>query len=247
MAFKRVILVPYKQGSKAVRSLQTGLKRQGVRCFRKVNRQLLRGDLLFYYGGTDAYRGDTRGINLNRTTALNKLTALRCLEAAGLPTVAFTTDKEIAKEWKLIVARKLLSSHSGKGITIHNKGEELPDVKLYTQYVKKTYECRIHVFNGSVIDSQIKRKVRGYEDVNTFVRNHQTGWVYCRNDFTPTDECKQIAIDSVSALGLNFGAVDIIYNKHYNRYYVLEVNTAPGLEGTTLINYIKEIKKCLSN
>jgi D-alanine-D-alanine ligase-like ATP-grasp enzyme len=36
---------------------------------------------------------------------------------------------------------------------------------------------------------------------------------------------------------LDFGAVDIIYNAKRNECYVLEVNTAPGLEGTTVEKY----------
>jgi D-alanine-D-alanine ligase-like ATP-grasp enzyme len=56
-----------------------------------------------------------------------------------------------------------------------------------------------------------------------------------------TQELKDIAIGSVNILGLNFGAVDVIYNEKENKYYVLEVNTAPGLSGTTLEKYVDAI------
>jgi len=52
-----------------------------------------------------------------------------------------------------------------------------------------------------------------------------------------------VALAAVSALGLDFGAVDIIYNEHENQYYVLEVNTAPGLEGTTVEKYAEAFAK----
>jgi glutathione synthase/RimK-type ligase-like ATP-grasp enzyme len=42
--------------------------------------------------------------------------------------------------------------------------------------------------------------------------------------------------DSALALGLDFGAVDIIQDDGGN-FYVLEVNTAPGLEGQTIKSY----------
>jgi D-alanine-D-alanine ligase-like ATP-grasp enzyme len=45
------------------------------------------------------------------------------------------------------------------------------------------------------------------------------------------------AIKAVNCLGLYFGAADVIWNDKEQRAYVLEVNTAPGLEGTTLENY----------
>jgi len=42
---------------------------------------------------------------------------------------------------------------------------------------------------------------------------------------------------AIAALGLDFGAVDIIWNNHYQLATVLEVNTAPGLEGQTITDY----------
>jgi D-alanine-D-alanine ligase-like ATP-grasp enzyme len=44
---------------------------------------------------------------------------------------------------------------------------------------------------------------------------------------------------------LDFGAVDVIYNRAQDKAYVLEVNTAPGLEGSTLDNYVEAIQKVL--
>jgi glutathione synthase/RimK-type ligase-like ATP-grasp enzyme len=44
-----------------------------------------------------------------------------------------------------------------------------------------------------------------------------------------------MAVHCVSALGLDFGAVDVIENKKGS--WILEVNTAPGLEGQTLEVY----------
>ena len=43
--------------------------------------------------------------------------------------------------------------------------------------------------------------------------------------------------------GLDFGAVDVLWNERQQKAYVCEVNTAPGLEGITLDNYLKEIKE----
>jgi D-alanine-D-alanine ligase-like ATP-grasp enzyme len=48
----------------------------------------------------------------------------------------------------------------------------------------------------------------------------------------------QLSVEAVAALGLDFGAVDIIEDKEGN-FYVLEINTAPGLEGHTVTSYAK--------
>ena len=243
--FKRVIILPYKMGSASGRALKEALRAEGIRCFRKrqtdrfVTRQ---SDLIVYLGGTSHAKVNGRVLNEHRELAQNKLHTFQALEEEGISTVPWTTDKEVAAEWDVTVARATLTGHSGRGITLHNKGEELPNVRLYTKYVKKTYECRIHVFNGSVIDAQIKRKKADAEENNSKVRNIHTGWVYCRKGFEAPEEGKQLAIQAVTALDLDFGAVDLIYNQHYNQFYVLEVNTAPGLEGTTLTNYVKAIK-----
>ena len=241
---KRIVLLPYKMGSQAVKALQEKLIELGQRCVRvrqdstTYRRKL--NDYLLYYGGN--LTPFNRCINEQRSLASNKLRSFEAFQQANLSTVPWTSDPEVAKQWQgLVFARHSLTGHSGEGIEQYdaeaNPIQRFPDAPLYTKYVKKTYECRIHIFKGKMIDAQIKRKVRDAEEVDTTVRNIHTGWVYCREDFTPTQECIDLAIQAVQAVGLDFGAVDIIYNKHYNKYYLLEVNTAPGLTGTTLTNY----------
>jgi len=49
-------------------------------------------------------------------------------------------------------------------------------------------------------------------------------------------------------LGLDFGAVDVVMSKGRNSLpYVLEVNCAPGLQGTTLTNYKKAVIQWLQS
>ena len=242
--YKRVILLPYKMGSSSGRALKGALLAEGVRCFRKRQEDAFvtrNNDLIIYLGGTN-YIPNLRGriLNANRSLAQNKLNAFRALE--GLSVVPWTTDKNVAAEWDTCVIRHNLTGHSGQGIEIVEKGQPIPNAPLYTKYVKKTYECRIHVFNGSVIDAQIKKRRADVEETNNLVRNIHTGWVYCREGFEAPEVGKQLAIQACAALNLDFGAVDLIYNQHYNQFYILEVNTAPGLEGTTLANYVKAIK-----
>ena len=198
-------------------------------------------DKYIYWGGS-AFIGGNIEVSYNsyRTVASNKLNTFKALTQAGLSTVPWCETKEaIPNEWKQVVARATLTGHSGDGITIHPFGDQsIPVVPLYTKYVKKTYECRIHIFKGRMIDAQIKRKVRDAEETDPLIRNIHTGWVYCRDNYIPDPTSIQLAIDAVRVVGLDFGAVDLIYNQHYNQFYILEVNTAPGLEGTTLINYV---------
>lgn len=117
------------------------------------------------------------------------------------------------------------------------------DAPLYTQYVKKADEYRIHVFDGQVIDIQQKRKRQEVpnEEVDYQIRNLAGGWVFCRDNIDCPSVCSTLAIDAVSALGLTFGAVDIGFNRNEGVGYVYEVNTAPGLEGSTLDSYFEAL------
>jgi glutathione synthase/RimK-type ligase-like ATP-grasp enzyme len=180
----------------------------------------------------------------NVALASDKLATFRALENQdGIRIPAFTTDRAVATGWLRdginVVARTVLRGHSGAGIVlVDQKNAELPAAPLYVQYVKKQQEFRVHVAFGKVIDVQEKRQRKDYEgDTNFQVRNHHTGWVYCREDIKQPAELEPMAVATVARLGLDFGAVDIIYNAKSNVCYVLECNTAPGLEGTTVERY----------
>ena len=67
--------------------------------------------------------------------------------------------------------------------------------------------------------------------------------MYTREGIVPPTGMTQLAIDAVAAVGYAYGAVDIIYNEKQNKCFVLEVNSRPGLMGTTLKKYVDAIKE----
>jgi glutathione synthase/RimK-type ligase-like ATP-grasp enzyme len=69
--------------------------------------------------------------------------------------------------------------------------------------------------------------------------------VFCREDVVIPDSVKAMAAMAVDCLGLEFGAVDMIQKKDTDSFYVLEVNTRPGLEGQTTENYAKAFAEYL--
>jgi glutathione synthase/RimK-type ligase-like ATP-grasp enzyme len=163
----------------------------------------------------------------------------------------YTTDLVEAQEWLMqgstIVERHTLTGHSGQGIRLvsFDDNELSAEAKLYVRYVKKQHEYRLHVFGDEVFFIQRKARALDVPDdqVNWQVRNHANGFIYANQDVDVDQVAKQMAIRSIQELGLDFGAVDIIYNANQNQYYVLEVNTAPGLFGTTLEKYVEQFKK----
>ena len=59
------------------------------------------------------------------------------------------------------------------------------------------------------------------------------------------DESKKAAVDVINYFELEFGAVDLIETES-GKTFVLEVNTAPGLEGTTLTKYGDAFRQLLA-
>lgn len=160
----------------------------------------------------------------------------------------WTTDPEIVKDWvnsgSLVLARTKLNGHSGAGIILVDPPYDvITYAPLYVKYKKKRHEYRVHVFNGEVIDVTQKRKRKGAEHLDTKIRNHQNGWVYCRENIEEPYDLRTQAINAMSAVGLQFGAVDIIWNEKEDKSYVLEINCAPGLEGTSLTKYVDAFVK----
>lgn len=155
----------------------------------------------------------------------------------------WTTDHQVAMRWILdgnvVCARTVLQGHSAEGLIILERGVDFVAAPLYTKYVKKTEEWRIHVFEGRVIAKQKKLKRNDFDgEVNWRIRNHDNGFIYAREVAEPHQDIVDQAVAAVACIpGLCFGAVDVIWNQQQGRAYVLEVNTAPGLSGQTVTDY----------
>ncbi len=194
---------------------------------------------------------------LNKPTAVNiaanKLSTFQVLSRAGVPIPKFTTTFTEARQWlregATVVERHELRGNSGEGIRIVNLDDsemasELQSAPLYTKFIPKTAEFRVHVFRGEVIDYIQKKKsltINRTESFDKYVSSITRGWVFSRTDVRDIPEVRALAIKAVITLGLDFGAVDIVYCDGIA--YVLEVNCSPGLAGTTLVRYGNAICK----
>ena len=162
-----------------------------------------------------------------------------------------------------IVCRTVDAGHSGAGIVLVTQAElqaqgNLPRASVYVQAVQKRREYRVHVgrvLRGAYRIIDIARKVRraGVPDggVNgegrPFIWNHGNDFIFQRSGIDYDESvirrvCDR-AMQAVRALDLDFGAVDVVVQAGSSidtaNFYVLEVNTSPGMEGTTLQRYIE--------
>lgn len=255
-------ILPYKAGSASAKALSNSLGAKRIKKTGSLFKPLTRNGtpkVVINWGCTEV-NPVVQGARILNTfesvyNACNKLNALTVLEECGVDVPKFTTDQDEAKTWleqgKLVVERHLLRANSGRGIRIVDKIEDLQYAPLYTQYIKKQSEYRLHAMGGEVFDIQQKRRSTEVPDgdVNWQVRNTAGGFIFARDnvELQPiTEEVKQMCATAVRSLGLDFGAVDLVYNKQQNKMYVLEINTACGLQGTTLEKYTDKFKEFLN-
>lgn len=246
-----MIVYPYKPGSESAKALAQALNIKRA----KHHGKPLRTDVLINWGASQINREILAGRILNVPqsvrNASNKLQAFKMMEGR-VATVPFTESRQEAIDWTIegfhAVVRHKLNGHSGEGIEIVNINDPMPEAPLYTKYIKKDQEYRIHVFNGEVIFQQRKARKKDVpdEEVNWKVRNLAGGFIFANVDVVAPVCVRDAAIAGVHALGLDFGAVDVLFTKQ-GEAFVCEVNTACGLAGTTVEKYSQAIVQFLAN
>lgn len=247
----KIKIYPYNPGSASAKVLAEGLGGKRLR----QEGGWIKTDVLINWGSSNIKRGILWADYYLNTPAFveiasNKLQAFEALDGTS-PIPKFTESLEEASRWlaegvcKKVVCRTVLNGHSGAGIVLADTVEQLVPAPLYVQYIPKKHEYRVHVGFGKTFFVQQKKKKEGVENANFQIRNHQNGFIYAHQDVDLPDEIKQQCVDAIIKIGLDFGAVDVIYNEKQNKYYILEINTAPGLQGTTLEKYVQMFKENL--
>ncbi len=248
-------ILPYNAASKSARSLASEM---GVKRLRINNtRARFTDDSVTINWG---YRGEHPAFHAgkvinNKASVIKASNKLRTFDAlkdvVSIP--KYTEDYEEAESFlrdsTRIISRETLTGHSGQGIKVLSKDAfssyDKDKSKLFVEYIPKQYEYRYHVVGGKVIDKRRKARDRSVadEDVNWAVRNVAGGFIFAIDEgFDYPEEADDIAIKSIEALGLDFGAVDIVHNTNRG-LFVLEINTAPGLEGRTTERYARAFKE----
>lgn len=237
MTFK---VYPYKQGSTSAKVLAVSL---GGKVLKKAGSKYRpkRGDVVINWGSSNVPNfAPATTLNANVEVAQCKLATFKALSVAGVRVPQFVEDKNVVavtQHWP-VVCRTKLKGHSGEGIVIANNPDELIDAPLYTKYIKKRNEYRVHVLYNKPFFVQRKARKLDVADPNWMVRNLAGGFVFaeCEVEEVPEDVINQ-ACKAIEALAIDFGGVDVIWNEREKAAYVLECNTACGLEGRTAERY----------
>ena len=166
-----------------------------------------------------------------RAGATNKLQQLRKFKDAGILVPPFWEQVPSAPGDFPVLGRTL-THHGGKDISLLMQAGDAkflatkPD--YFIRYVQRATEYRTWVYR--------RRHLGTYEKVQTRLANriganYKNGFSFqlLGSDNVP-EGLRDIASKAVDALGLDFGAVDVLKGMD-GALYVLEVNTAPGVEG----------------
>lgn len=245
----RLQLYPYKPSSRSACMLATKL---GCKKLRHVgSRYRPRKDDIIINWGASSLPDFTPAqvLNPDITAATCKLTSFQVFREAGVNIPPFWVDRDVIPDDAFpVMCRTVLCGHSGDGIVIANTRDGLVDAPLYTKYVKKKDEYRIHVIRAEDDDPDVtpvrafflQRKARklAVENPCWQIRNLSSGFVFTEVEYDAVPGCViEEAYNGILALGLDFGGVDVIYNELLDQAFVLEVNTACGLEDRTAEQY----------
>lgn len=256
-------IYPYKSGSASARILAEALGGRRIRLEGTSFRPNSDRHIVINWGNPRVPEdwNITSALMLNYPyevgRAANKLQAFRRMRANDVRTPYHTTNLSEAQQWfrdgTIVLGRDLINGSGGRGITVYHPDEcnvnDIGEHRFYVPYIKKKREFRIHVGlelnnpDPQVIFIQEKKRRaaenRDNESYNSYIRNYSNEWVFAHNDLDPVPAgVITQAFRAVRALGLQFGAVDVVYNQHYDNAYVLEVNTACGLQGETINRYV---------
>ena len=249
----RYRIIPYKAGSQSAKVLARELG--GLVLRRENSRYVPRAsDVIINWGSTAIDPSLIVAGVINDPTmvksATNKLEFFQLMSEAGPEYIPdfWTNASDIPADAYPVVCRTILNGHSGAGIVIANSQSELVNAPLYVRYVKKKDEYRVHVAKDETIIA-VQRKGRRHDvpdaDVNWSIRNHANGFVYVRQNVSAPPCVLEAATKAIIATSLDFGAVDVVYYERRSGTgaKVLEVNTAPGLAGSTVQDYARYFQR----
>jgi len=225
-----VIYIYCPKKSDSARALVKYLKEAGVEAERLWKAPTLPNAGLFVNWG--AIWPKDRGFRvLNSQVIHNKYKELQILTSKGVECIESSLEYPgegwLARRFKHQEARDLLA-HLSTG-------------DYYTKYREISQEFRVHVFQGKSI--RLAMKVPRVEHPHPIFRSWGAGWKFSYGADAQkwaSIPLRNLAKRAVKALGLDFGAVDI-GRQPDGVFFVLEVNTRPGLEGGTVEAYGRHI------
>jgi hypothetical protein len=242
------------------RSCVTGKElREALSGTRKRTDRRAKCDLFIRWGSTEVFDNVRYKKELNSLEAVlrttNKLQMLQTLQAAGIPVINFGND--VARLSEFVDREGGVYVRNRQGVVRYDTTFNPATDLYFSQPVRfKRREYRVHVFNGQVLGAYEKvplslaeGQARNAETLPKLFKSDTCRFIRCdlvvdENGLNPrvNAAAQQMCVDAVRALGLTFGGVDLIRNKH-GEFTMCEVNSAPGLNGLNVDRWVQAIRE----
>lgn len=254
-----MIINPYKVGSRGAYAIKAALQKLGVQAH-TLRRAPNRKNSLIVNWGNSQFDYPMGGYTVVNTPGevhamSNKIKFFENTEKSK-DVLEWTRNKDTAAAWNSVVfVRTKIEASGGKGIIVWNPEDrscDLPSAPLYTRYVPKTHEYRLHMARSlrgegfTIMLAQRKVFVKTPArpvPTDWKVRSHDNGFI-----FQSQPDLERLPRAVVTAAGrvmgehfprLHFCALDVMYHDKRDQAWVIEGNTAPGLENGTVDVYAK--------
>lgn len=187
-------------------------------------------------------------INLIYGDQADKVQQYEFFKANQLPAPPFTKDITEARVWAgqgiTVFCRTLTKASEGKGIVVADEPKAVVNAPVYTAYLKKKREFRVHIFKDKVVTVLEKRRKADWDGPKEpKIRNTANGYVFCHDNVVEPAGIRDLALKARLVTKSDFAGVDIGYNELKKQLFVIEVNSAPGIEGSNVQRYTETILK----
>lgn len=197
------------------------------------------------YGNSQIVRGKDTEFNSKNFIELcsNKLTYSNFLKDNGIATVEFL-NADCRPDHYPVLIRTTLTSYGGRGIIpIRTEEEFLNTIREnyhWSPYLPFSKEYRVHILGSSI--SRVFSKVLE-EETDIPIRNNASCHFSLKNIEDSFGKLKELVNSVANVLEKDgfkgFYALDVGFNSADKQYYVIESNTAPGLNENTAVEYAK--------
>lgn len=224
--------------------------RQALGAKRKRTNKKMKCDLLIRWGSSEDLSQSQAKTELNSREAVsnasNKKRMLELLKQAEITIPRFSCNvseiSELADESGNVYIR------DKQGVVRYGNDFNIYSDSYFTEPVKnKQREYRVQVFRDKIMG--VYEKIPLTEEVPKLYKSYTCKFSKC--DITLEGarvhkEAQEMCINSVKALGLDFGGVDLIRDSEGN-FTVCEVNSAMGLNSLNIEKWAEEFRNVIHN
>lgn len=149
----------------------------------------------------------------------------------------FQNYLDIVDEFRLHVFKGELL-HAQKKVKRGNMEEAY--VEQHAAKIKDYAEKGEVEIDDNTLKYALGRVAKEHQNADMIVRSNHRGWKFTTVK-NPKKDLVDVSSAALAAIGLEFGAVDCCLDST-GKAWVIEVNTGPGLEGTTFKAYVKSFE-----